>query len=374
MEALRSGWISGAGPHIEAFESRWAAYCGASMASRVANGTRRAAGRRRLAGPAARRRGDHADVHHHLVRHRRSSWPARSRCWSTPTRRPGRWTSTRSTARITDRTRAIMPVHIYGHPVDMDPLLELADALRPARSSKMPPRRTAPSTAVGVTAASAPRAASASTPTSWSPPAKAAWCWSTTTRWPSARVACAIWAFRPGRRFLHAEIGFNFRLTNLQAALGVTQVERIDAIVARKRAMGQAYTERFSRAGRASELQVEQPWATACTGCTACLCASRTGLDAVEVARGSPPRRRDAALFSWDARAAGVAANAGCFMGEESYPVTERLARQGLYLPSGPGSPSHRSRKSVESPARFWSDLNGFWSGLRRRVRPALPR
>lgn len=29
--------------------------------------------------------------------------------------------------KITPRTRAIMPVHIYGHPVDMDPLLELAD-------------------------------------------------------------------------------------------------------------------------------------------------------------------------------------------------------------------------------------------------------
>ena len=30
-------------------------------------------------------------------------------------------------ARIGPRTKAIMPVHIYGHPVDMDPLLELAD-------------------------------------------------------------------------------------------------------------------------------------------------------------------------------------------------------------------------------------------------------
>lgn len=28
--------------------------------------------------------------------------------------------------RITDRTRAIMPVHVYGHPVDMDPVRELA--------------------------------------------------------------------------------------------------------------------------------------------------------------------------------------------------------------------------------------------------------
>ena len=39
MDALRSGWISGAGPHIEAFESRWAAYCGRKHGVAVANGT-----------------------------------------------------------------------------------------------------------------------------------------------------------------------------------------------------------------------------------------------------------------------------------------------------------------------------------------------
>src|SRR5260370_13188515 len=52
--------------------------------------------------------------------------------------------------------------------------------------------------------------------------------------------------FQPGRRFLHAELGFNFRLTNLQAALGLTQIDRIGDIVARKRRIGQASTERLS--------------------------------------------------------------------------------------------------------------------------------
>ena len=39
MEALRSGWISGAGPHIEAFEARWANYCGRAHGVAVANGS-----------------------------------------------------------------------------------------------------------------------------------------------------------------------------------------------------------------------------------------------------------------------------------------------------------------------------------------------
>ena len=39
MDALKSGWISGAGPHIEAFESRWATYCGRKHGIALANGT-----------------------------------------------------------------------------------------------------------------------------------------------------------------------------------------------------------------------------------------------------------------------------------------------------------------------------------------------
>ena len=39
MGALKSGWISGAGPHVEAFESHWAAYCGRKHGIALANGT-----------------------------------------------------------------------------------------------------------------------------------------------------------------------------------------------------------------------------------------------------------------------------------------------------------------------------------------------
>ena len=39
MHAMRSGWISGAGPHVEAFEERWAAYCGRKHGVALANGT-----------------------------------------------------------------------------------------------------------------------------------------------------------------------------------------------------------------------------------------------------------------------------------------------------------------------------------------------
>jgi dTDP-4-amino-4,6-dideoxygalactose transaminase len=51
--------------------------------------------------------------------------------------------------------------------------------------------------------------------------------------------------FQADRRFYHENLGFNFRLTNLQAALGLAQLERMDEIVARKRTIGDEYTRRL---------------------------------------------------------------------------------------------------------------------------------
>jgi len=49
--------------------------------------------------------------------------------------------------------------------------------------------------------------------------------------------------FKPEQRFIHDELGWNFRMTNLQAALGVAQLEKLDEFVNIKRKMGQRYTE-----------------------------------------------------------------------------------------------------------------------------------
>lgn len=49
--------------------------------------------------------------------------------------------------------------------------------------------------------------------------------------------------FIPPRRFIHKELGWNFRMTNLQAALGVAQLERLDEFIKKKRQIGEWYNE-----------------------------------------------------------------------------------------------------------------------------------
>lgn len=65
--------------------------------------------------------------------------------------------------------------------------------------------------------------------------------------------------FQSRQRFLHEEIGHNFRFTNIQAALGLAQLERIEKFVERKREMARMYDEGL--ASLPVQLPVEKPWA-----------------------------------------------------------------------------------------------------------------
>ena len=51
--------------------------------------------------------------------------------------------------------------------------------------------------------------------------------------------------FQNQQRFIHSEIGWNYRMTNIQAGLGLAQLERLDQIIKRKREIGAKYHERL---------------------------------------------------------------------------------------------------------------------------------
>ena len=62
------------------------------------------------------------------------------------------------------------------------------------------------------------------------------------------------------RHYWHTEVGYNYRMTNLQAAVGVAQVERFDRIFARKRELAAKYHEKLIDCP-GIELQPEAHWA-----------------------------------------------------------------------------------------------------------------
>ncbi|MEB3119665.1 MAG: DegT/DnrJ/EryC1/StrS family aminotransferase, partial [Snowella sp.] len=147
--------------------------------------------------------------------------------------------------KITPRTKAIMVVHIYGLPVDMYPILALAEkyGLQIIEDAAEMHGQTYHDQLCG----------SFGTISTFSfYPNK-----HITTgeggmivtdnqllaeRCLSLRNLC----FQPQQRFVHYELGWNCRMTNLQAALGIAQLERLDEFVARKRNIGKQYTDLLS--------------------------------------------------------------------------------------------------------------------------------
>ena len=333
MEALRSGWISGAGPHIEAFEAGWAKYCGRKHGIALANGS---VALQVAVSLLDLEPGDEvilpsftiiacvvpillADAVPVLVDSDAHTWTVNVN---------------QIEDRITERTRAIMPVHIYGHPVEMDAVLRIAqqhnlqvieDAAE-AHGAEYRGRRIG---SFGMASCFSFYANKLVTT------GEGGMLLVDDDHLAERGRRLRNLGFEPGRRFLHHELGYNFRLGNLQAALGVPQLERMDEIVARKRSMGQAYTDRLSEV-RGLELQVQQPWARSVYWMYGVVVREETGLDAAELARRLAQRGIETRPFFLGMHEQPVLQKRGLFQGE-SYPVAERLARQGLYLPSGLG-------------------------------------
>jgi perosamine synthetase len=136
--------------------------------------------------------------------------------------------------------------------------------------------------------------------------------------------------------YVHREIGFNYALSSLQAAVGAAQLERLDAFVARKREISQRYAAAFAGTPGLSSA-AEATWASSSCWLSALrIDAERFGCDRREVAgrlraRGIETRPLWQALHESPAHAgAQTASEAGC-------PVAAELQREVLCLPSSTG-------------------------------------
>ena len=131
-ECIRTGWISSAGKFIEEFERQWAAYCGMAHGVAVSNGTVALELAVRCLGLEP---GDEVILPTFTIISCAQAVVYQGGIPVLVDSDPRTWCLDVSQleAKITSRTRALMPVHIYGHPVDMDPLLALAQEIPPGR-------------------------------------------------------------------------------------------------------------------------------------------------------------------------------------------------------------------------------------------------
>jgi perosamine synthetase len=242
------------------------------------------------------------------------------------------WTLDPADARrkVTARTRAIIPVHIYGHPVDMDPVLELARAhglyvvedAAEAHGARYKGRRVGALGHVGAFSFYGNKIITTGEGGML------------VTNDPALAERAAFLrdhAMDPHRRYYHPEVGFNYRLTNIQAAIGCAQLEQIEAILGRRKAIAAAY-----EAGLAGIPGLRRPpaelWAESVHWMYSVLVEPAFGLDRDALRDGLRARGVDSRPFfvplhelpPYRAEAA-------------AFPVAACLARTGINLPSGTG-------------------------------------
>ncbi|MCB0250667.1 MAG: DegT/DnrJ/EryC1/StrS family aminotransferase [Anaerolineae bacterium] len=329
QQAVETNWISSAGGFIRDFEARFAEECGAKYGIACANGT--VALHLALA-TLGLEPGDEVIIPAFTMI---ATINAVTYCGATPVLVDNEldfWQmDVEDVARkITPRTKAIIPVHIYGHPVDMDALNELAcrhgitvieDAAE-AHGAEYKGRRTG---GLGAAAAFSFYGNKILTTGEGG--------MITTNDQDIARLAWNLrdHAFSSERHFWHKFVGFNYRMTNLQAAVGLAQVERLNELVAARRRNAAHYTS-LLRDIPGITTPPEAPWAKNVFWMYGIMVErdsfgmNRDQLRSVLADNGIETR-----TFFIPMHCQPVYWNT--FKGQR-FPVAERLCRDGFYLPS----------------------------------------
>jgi len=135
------------------------------------------------------------------------------------------------------------------------------------------------------------------------------------------------------RRFEHEELGFNFRMTNLQAAVGVAQLEQIDRFIEIKRSNAMRYSKRLGSIN-GLKTPVEEKWAKNVYWMYAIELSEELDIGVESMIQKLSEKGVGTRPFFLGLHEQPVFQKIDLFTGEH-YPIAERIARTGLYLPSG---------------------------------------
>ena len=237
-------------------------------------------------------------------------------------------------AKITPKTKAILVVHIYGLPVDMDPILELCEkhGLYLIEDAAEMHGQTYNGRKCG-------SFGTISTfsfyPNKHITTGEGGMIVTNDKKLSARCMKLRNLAFEPkGRRFVHEELGWNYRMTNMQAALGLAQLEKIHSHIVKKREIGMAYQEGLKNL-KGFQLPLAKTnyaeniyWVFGLVAETQELCE--------QIVKKLNDQQIGTRPFFWCMHEQPVFQKMGLFI-NESYPVAEKMARNGFYLPSGMG-------------------------------------
>ncbi len=324
LDAVKSGWISSLGPYITEFEQGFAKLCGTKHAIAVSNGT--VAIHLSLAalkiGP-----GDEVIVPDlTFIATANAVFHSGAKPIIADIDPENLCLDPKELDRcLTDRTRAIIPVHLYGHPADM---CKINDFARKHNLYVIEDAAEAHGAQIGEQ-----RVGSFGTCATFSMYANKIFTTGeggvVTTNDDALAQRCRILrdhAMSKEKRYWHTEVGFNFRITNLQAAIGCAQLRRAHELLDGRRRLMEWYTSELSDVPGIT-LNRRSSWATPSYWM---VCAEFSGIDEVG-------RERLMARFAEqgvDTRPYFYPMSDMPYMGSAYTPVAHAVYQQGINLPS----------------------------------------
>lgn len=330
-KCIDSGWISSEGPYVQEFEERFASFVGKKYGVAVSSGT---AALEVAVGALGLRPGDEVIMPAFTI----ISCPLAVIAYGgVPVfvdSEIDTWNINVSKIeeKITRRTKAIMPVHIYGHPCDMAAILKIAkkydlkiieDAAE-AHGAEYKGRKCGSFGDISCFSFYANKIISTG---------EGGMVLTDNEKYIDEARLLRNLAYSKEKRFYHKRLARNYRMTNLQAAVGLAQLKNIKKLIAIKRENARKYTERL-KSIEGLKLPVEKPWAknvywmygivlASATGLTAGMFAQKLLKEGIQTRPFFYPMHWQPALKKFIKET------------KDRYPVAELLARQGLYLPSG---------------------------------------
>ena len=331
-ECIQTGWISSEGPFVTAFEQAFARRVGRRFGIAVCNGS---AALEAAVAALGIERGDEVIMPTFTII---SCASPLVRAGAVPVlvdSDPLTWNLDvgQIERRITTRTKAIMIVHTYGLPVDVEPVEALARKhglriIEDAAEAHGLEYRGRPCGSIGDISAFS------FYPNKHVTTGEGGMVLTDDEIFANRCRSLRNLAFQPTRRFVHEELGWNLRMTNMQAALGVAQLERLDEFVVRKRAMGKRYTDLLSDAEGFELPQAATSYGRNVYWVYGVVLKDHVKFDATEAIRRMAAEGVGCRPFFWPMHEQPVFRRMGLFL-DEHYPVSERMARRGFYLPSG---------------------------------------
>lgn len=235
--------------------------------------------------------------------------------------------------KITKKTKAIMIVHIYGLPVDVDPILDLArkynliiieDAAE-MHGQKYKNKECGSFGDISVFSFY---------PNKVITTGEGGMVLTDNDELFEECKKIRNLYFDKERRYIHEEIGWNFRMSNIQAAVGLAQLEQIDKFISRKKRIGELYTELLKDFDSLQLPVSKTDYSENIYWVYPVVLREGLGFDAAEAMRRLLNKNIGTRHFFWPLHLQPAFQKMGLFENER-YPVSEKISKFGFYIPCG---------------------------------------